>query len=515
MNNRLRQALLGFILLNQVAWAQTNQQVSLATLGQITQQMQRGIYERIINLGYLPSPPKFTRGFTPQAHNEFTFVYLRFSDFEPTSDQRAYIGKLFMSERYLESHYNKRYTHHKVYENDKDGFFMMCKLYFDERTLEYRLNVYPDYVLNICRGDMHANKQRCTSTEQHWKSLKYVAQLPDRYFDDFSQRDNTDSTKAFLTTTDSQLNIRHMEVSGAASIHPDSVRYKPSPTARNLLRTINLSKQIKAFKVGFLEDEMTSIGKTLTLKWTKYPLSEDLIEGAEYSYNFIATDSMNDTELAQRGQHGFFVSRNPLYRSLITSNEPNDQFVHGIDLSKDLILAYRKGNTYQRTQKLLKPTDPSPNTIAQQDSNLKYVQQKTDSAKAAVVPLNIDDRILISSNTSRSSFWIYGGRDVATERIPGEGSKLKLQEPQYLRDTLPILADSIKRIWLKGKISFRKNDCLIEPGDEKTGWRVDAIHFVKDPFSTSRYLWIRVSAIESTIPNRRIMGINLSRKLNE
>ena len=497
MKNSCRQSLLFLVLLSQIGWAQNDKPTSMATLDQIARQMQLGIYERIINLGYIPSPDKYERRFTPQAHTEFTLLFLRFYGFERTSDQRAYIGKVFMSERYLEKHYNKKYINHTVYAADKDGFFMACKLYFDERTLEYRLNIYPEYVLNICRKNMHYNSRRCTSTAQHWKSLNYVTQLPDRHFDHFSQNDNPDSTRAFLSAADPAVNIRHL-IKNPLPNATDPLLYTPSFATRNSLRTINLEKHIKVFKVGYIDDTPSGLGQTLTLKLTKYPLSEDLIEGLEYTYNFIATSSIDDSKLAKRGQSGFFVSRNPLYRSLITSNEPNDRFVPGLNLANNLQLAYLQGSTYQGANKQATPAIDLANKLATQDSTLKMVQQKTDlPATTGAVP-DSEAPILISSPANRTTFWVYGGQDVSPEKMPKPGSVLQPQESYYLRDTIPLLADNLKRIWLKGKISFNGDQCLIQPDDQKISWRIMDQRIVLDQSNTTRHIWLQIAAINDT-----------------
>jgi hypothetical protein len=182
------------------------------------QMMEGGVYERIVNFGYVPSPNKFIRK-SISAHNEFTMWIMRFDQMKLDTSSNTYIGRVFMGERYLEMYYNKKYRGIEEYKNDKDGFFMTCKLFYEPRTGEIRVNIYPDYVTNICTTatdplkGMHYNTEKCKSTAQHWASLRYLAAIEDEHYDDFSKTNDSVNVFHFLKYAGPAVNLFKQDTS--------------------------------------------------------------------------------------------------------------------------------------------------------------------------------------------------------------------------------------------------------------------------------------------------------------
>ena len=503
-----------FFLLTQTGLSQSTKSVTAyasepkGTLAQIVARMEKGVYERVLNLGYIPSPANYNRTDTVDAHVEFTLLFFRFYGFERVDNEEAYIGKVFMSERYLEKHYNRVYTSRAAYETDKDGKFMACKIYFDERSLEYRVNIYPDHLLNICQHNcapvkgMHFNRDACTTTEQHWQSLRYVLSMADKHFDDFSKPDHSGAINLFLNPANQLVNIdRNYLTDSECSADVDL--FKPKGKAkRNTLLRINLHKQIKLFRLGSIDDSLQNVGKTLTLKFTKYALSEDLIEGPEYTCAFINLDSLHDDRLAARGQYGEFVSRNPLYRSLIVSNEPNDLFISGLDLTPRLQFSYLGDSSLPLSTK---KQVPARSETKRQDYLISTQQAQSPEILTTpkfgltgnvLLPLpepGEDDpavltgQIRITTRKRLTAFWVYWGHD---RTVFGENSRVTLSSRVYLRDAppRPIAGSSV---WFKGQIAFF-NDKPTPPRDAGT-W-----HYSGDYWPDPQHRWLHVYYRPST-----------------
>lgn len=92
------------------------------------------------------------------------YVYLKFflDSSDVNNDGTAIVGKVFMSERYRESYFWEKLEKEPDFiSEDTDGFYYYCKLYYNTYNGSYRLNIYPNYVHNICKKYMHFNKKKC------------------------------------------------------------------------------------------------------------------------------------------------------------------------------------------------------------------------------------------------------------------------------------------------------------------------------------------------------------------
>lgn len=512
-NNLAYRCILGAMLMSMSfttnCFSQTKQPVAEDNLGTIARQMQQRMYERVIDLGYLPSPDKYDKT-EIIAHNELTMVVLRFSDFEPTADRSAYIGRVFMSERYLERDYNHKYSSKRIYEEDIDGFFYACKLYFDERSLEYRLNIYPDHLLQICRGSakpfkaMHFNKKNCTSSEQHWESLKHVLALPDKHYDAYTASDDTLSIQNFLTPANPIVNIEREYRSKLAQTDGDGPADFHLTTAQQYpLREINFRKHIKCFRVGFMDDLLPKIGETLSLKFTKYPLSEDMLEGNEYVYQQIPAERLVDATLKIRSQPGRFVSRNPLYRSLIMSPLPDDSFVPGFDVNPKIGLFYWDNAPVKKpapTQDSQPAPAPGKIVYAAKEQDAKVAQLQKNQQPSLDNQLPVSGLLAISSVKKDSVHWLYVGRfaGVIPEMIK-PGNSFSVSTSQYLRDTFPVY-DSDTRLWLKGAIQFQaENGGYTRQNDQ---WTIEKVHPIPDDDYNFVYVWVE-AIWNKTLPRSR------------
>jgi hypothetical protein len=532
--------------------AQTDNPIVAANLNRIAQRMSTGIYERIINLGYIPSPERYKRSDQLIAHTEFTMLFLRFYDFEPVLDGTAYVGKVFMSERYLEKDYNRKYTSRAYYETDQDGFFMACKLYFDERTLEYSINIYPDYLLNICRKSgnpfkgMHFNKIECKTAAQHWESLRYVASLGDKHYDQFSDENDAADIHRFLDSAPSPCNVYRSYLTPpqplTATLAEEESELpvsKITKMQKNMLREINLRKQIKCFRIAFNDDpaQPVEMASALTLRFTKYALSEDLLDNATYTYTFIPGDKLIDEQLAKRGRNGVFESRNPLYQSLISSSVPDDNFIPGIAISKGISLEFgpddnldtsspdksqsatsvlknnveatskvqqkqdstrldqlqSKGEQYrQQLERLEQASQGDGKNKAieqvqqQQQQQQQEVQKLQQQQPASNQPYN---QIRISSASTSDTSWVYAGRQPVVGKgveIPKKGAVYRMPANQHLRDTIPVRATTT--LWKKGNVKFWVRKGVAEKGSV---WQIDTVAPILQ--GRYQYLWLRVA----------------------
>jgi hypothetical protein len=510
MTYRICYFFLSLFMVNQ-SQAQTQQQKISNDLDRLTQTLESGIYERIVDLGYVPSPFKYRRKATITAHNELTMLIMRFSDFTPTPGRKAYIGKVFIGERYLERDYNRKYNNQAAYKTDLDGLWVACKLYFDERSLEYRLNVYPDHPILDCRKNArpfkgtHFNRSKCTSVAQHWESMQYVLRLSDKHFEDFSLPDNTDSTRNFLKAADQNVNIDRTYFSDKdLQTETDTFPFVPNNRQRNLIREINLRKQIKIFKVAFIDDALSAnMGRTLTLRYTKYALSDDFIEGNGYTFNLHSFNEMDSQELKDRSRPNWFVSRNPLYRSLIMGNEPDDTYIPGIIWSRSTQFAFLAGDIYQAAT----GNTPARRTEQKTQDNALAIKQKQvysrDSAYVEAQPPN--GIIPINNNRSRKTYWVYGGP--ANKKPLSEGKTIRLAPVQYLRDTLPqpFFAGGVQ-FWQKGRICLPLKaktdrtlhyDYVTEPDAKE--WIIRQAETLPKNSPRAAHIWYRV---ELTDPKR-------------
>lgn len=235
-----------------------------------------GILARNINLQYIASISskndlKKYRNHEPLvAKDTLTANFLRFSDFVYDTKNEVYIGKVFLSNRYLYNDFKKKYKTNQSFKNDKNGYFMMCKLYRVDNV--FKVNIYPDLLTNIYDKSKLGNAQEretlgidvatITDKDKHFEALQKIVAIPDMTVSDFIAKPSTMNN-----------------------------------SINQSLLTINFKKLIKFFRV--LEDkDKQLIG--LELEYNKYSYSDDLIENHyKYDYRNYNDSLMNTQSVAE------------------------------------------------------------------------------------------------------------------------------------------------------------------------------------------------------------------------
>lgn len=431
-----------------------------------------GVYERVADFGYVPSPERYKRNQPISAHNELTAIIMRFDAMDYDTLSGSYIGRVFIGERYLEMSYNKKYSKIEDYRNDKDGFFMTCKLYYEPRSGEFRLNIYPNYVTNICERagnplkGMHYNTVLCSSTEQHWKSLRHLTALGDVHYDSFSQINDSVNVFKFLNPTNPLINIYRQDTSYA-----DLPKRK-----KNLLRELNLRKQIKCFTVGSTDRSQSGLSaSSLRLKFTKYSLSEDFLDGTEYEFRQLPYKGMDSELLSLRGggnesadTSSIFITRNPLYKSLISSSSPDDSYVPDLYLSPDINVYYVRDSLLEESQ-VIKGQNSEEKLQSDRLVNIKQraqIEQKTSSISQAAAyrrPLELlDGRAqIVTSPDESKEHWIYYDQTVQNEAV---NNVLTIKSQVFLRDAFPV--ENANGEWLRGGIKVKFNRGYTAQGEK-------------------------------------------------
>ena len=502
---------LGFSLTGSAQLSRPSQK---AILDSIVKRLQSGIYERTLNLGYISSTTKFSQKNVPVPHNEFTMMIFRFYDFSYDNALNSYIGKVFMGERYLESQYNKKYNSVAEYTNDKDGFFMACKLFYHEHSMEYRLHVYPDYVLNICDKfhnpfmGTHFNTHICTNTETHWQSIRYLAALDDQSYNAISEEnDSTQVSQFFKLAIRQKINIDTGFVN--QKTHFSHLNHKQ----KNVLREINLHKHIKCFMVGGFFDVPANLAKSLKLRYTKYSLSDDILENAEYDFHFLELTPSLDASLKLRGTNKIFVTRNPLYRSLAVSFEPDETYIPTIP-KLDVFTFYDQGLStiipHKSAGNNKTETGTDTNRKSQDDEISKTQQQnkanflnnaplfpnstqKKDILSVTVAPSSVNSfqpvldslqknsiTIAFADNSPKS--WMYWPSSEKSKET------ITVQKDSYLRREFPKQLANVAG-WLRGSIKgvARQNET----------YKVDSTVVL------GKHTWLRVEKIDITKAKKR------------
>ncbi|WP_373515922.1 hypothetical protein [Persicitalea sp.] len=437
------------------------------------QMVNSGVYERVIDFGYVHSPKRYERNRSISAHNELTMFIVRFDKMEFDSSINSYIGRVFMGERYLEMSYNKIYSSITNYKNDKDGFFMMCKLYYEPRSGEFRLNIYPNYVTNICERSgnpfkgMHYNTVLCDSTDQHWQSLRYLTALSDEHSDNFSQTNDSSNVFKFLNPPLPAVNIFRQDTT-----YSDLPKRK-----RNLLRELNLRKQIKCFTVGSIRANHSGLSaNSLRLKFTKYSLSEDFLDGSEYELRFLSYTEMNNDFLRLKGglnesdsASSIFITRNPLYKSLISSFEPIDTYVPDLNFSSKINIYYVRDSLLEisqvsqgQNQKEKMRSDRLVNIKQRSQIEQKVSLPDLETHKRPLEQLPGKAQSVTSADLS-DEHWIYYDEKVQNKPVK---DVLVIKSPVFLRDTIPVQTENGE--WLQGGIKVKFKG-YTNPGDR---WQI-------------------------------------------
>lgn len=504
---------LGFSLSGNAQFSGSSQKT---VLDSIVKRLQSGIYERTLNLGYIASTPKLSRKNVPVPHNEFTMMIFRFYDFSYDTTSNSYIGKVFMGERYLESQYNKKYNSVAAYTNDKDGFFMACKLFYHEHSMEYRLHVYPDYILNICNTShdpfmgTHFNTHICKNTETHWQSIRYLAALNDQSYNAISEEnDSTQVSRFFKQAIRQKINI------DTTFIDPKTYFSGLSKKQKNILREINLHKHIKCFMVGGFFDLAANLAKSLKLRSTKYSLSDDILENAEYDFHFLELTPGLNAFLKLRGTNKIFITRNPLYRSLVVSFEPDETYIPEIpkldvftfyDQGLTTIIPYKSAknndaetgtdiNRKKEEEVIRKQQQENKGTFSQERPLLTNSLQKKDILSVSIPLSSVSSFQTVLDSLEKNFITIVSADDSPQSWIYWPSSeKIKdtvtLQKDLYLRANHPKQLENVAG-WLRGSIKgvARQNETYKVDRDSK--------------FVTGKHTWLKVEKIDTPEAKKR------------
>ncbi|WP_461053188.1 hypothetical protein [Spirosoma arcticum] len=234
-------------------------------------QFEDGIFLRMAELGYVKST-SVKDTITIEPNFVETYVFLRFEKLDTIRIDKdtALIGRVFMSNRYLGDSMATRYPTAQSFKKDTNGFYYMCKIHGylkDSRklnqvreeskpTVTVRVNIYPDYVVNVCRGHKFplcdpafGVTGSCKTLTEHYGKLKKMALIDDTSFQDI-------------------------------------IRQKTENQKDSCEKQVNFRKFVKYFEVD-LSTESTNELAGISLRYTKYELSEDLIQQNQYSYTYL------------------------------------------------------------------------------------------------------------------------------------------------------------------------------------------------------------------------------------
>lgn len=249
-------------LFNYKAFGQAND----AKMSDIKKELQNGVFMRTMNLQFVNSidakmlKKNYKQKIQLKPRDVPTYNFLRFSAFEYDVAHDAYVGKVFLSNRYLFWEFRKKYPNQDSLLQDKDGYFMMCKLYKYKK--EFKLNIYPELVTNIYKKNFCSKKERAalgidtlkmTNAKEYFEALKRVTLIKDNEASDFIAQPQNLSKNNVLETPFKEMGLR-----------------------------INFKKQIKIFKIKLNEQKQIT---ALDLQYNKYAFSDDLIE-TNYSFEF-------------------------------------------------------------------------------------------------------------------------------------------------------------------------------------------------------------------------------------
>ena len=326
-----------------------------------------GIFERVIEQAEIQKAHTLNSKNTFTPYTEIHKLYYRFHDFDTTvqvSKDRSYyyiIGKVFVSERYRELDYRTEHRNKETFKSDRDGFFYYCKLYYHERTRDFRLIIYPGFVQNICAPYMHFNKKTCpkhalvkypedslaviktTPYSVHETSIRTIIEIPDALSEDFlvnnalSRPQKLTATTKFVedmkekhTQRNQQYNLNYQDW-GPRKSRPywsNSGFDWVNTTILNLFIfknntlnvSLNLSKQMKVFKI----DLDNGLPKNLTLTSTKNANNEDFSNRTKYELAYQPFDSIKPLPSEK-----FIQSVDKGIINLVTSSFPDDKYLTG------------------------------------------------------------------------------------------------------------------------------------------------------------------------------------------
>lgn len=212
--------------------------------------LENGIFARNMNLQYIRSLDKHDKKPYPNA-DSLTAYFFRFYNLEWVANSQCYVGKVFLSERYLKRDFVAKFKNSDSFKTDKEGFYMMCKLYVYEQKFIY-INIYPDYITNIYDKSL-CKEMNITFSGKYPTSDEYFVGL-----------------KSFVLKKD----ILNTDLFAVAKDWNNTTKKK------------QFKKFIKCFKVDISPSDSSVVG--LTKKYTKYAFSDDRIEDPVYELDYKA-----------------------------------------------------------------------------------------------------------------------------------------------------------------------------------------------------------------------------------
>lgn len=358
----------------QSAWHSISNANSIKLRELATKITQKGYFERMITMGYVSSPRLADKNRPLWFRNENTYLFYRFKfDTGTIGQENNYlIGKVFVSERVNERDYREHHVDSTDYLNDVDGVTYYCKLYYDRKSNEFRVNIYPEYMENICREKIHGNRHTCVEVnkdngfENHQLTLTQLVKIPDIYYTDFIPTAVDDSGLRDLFANTSVNVVRRNDIA-------DSAFKKGLEKIQN----INFSKHIKCFSFGSADLAGPEIGDRMQLVFTKYPFSDDLLEHHSYELNMVSYSEVPG-KLASGG--GAYLTRNNWNVSLLVSDSPDDFLFNDLNKKPDSWYLLRNGRPFS-----LKSGDREIEMAEIEKSGLKKEKTRLDSIRATLL----------------------------------------------------------------------------------------------------------------------------------
>lgn len=308
----------------------------------------RGIFQRVIQKIDVDITATYSQHHRFSPYLELNYIHLRFFDFgkEIRIDEKGTpfaIGKVFMSERYVETDYFDSFRKPDDYLHDRDGFFYYCKVYFDTKNLEQRIIIYPRYLVNICDKYMHLNRKCCIANdiEAHDNTIRLLIAIQDTDYDDFISENSFVPLKQRKESARKELFEFAQKNSGVRiNVHklfkqevrsPNKIKnFYPFFThqiRKNTLPVfVNYAKYMKVFRITPADTFGSYEGTKLTLTYSKRPNNEDFTDNLAYDFTFQAYTNkpLSDT-LSDYVEY----TRNPGNRRLVYSEKPDDEFITG------------------------------------------------------------------------------------------------------------------------------------------------------------------------------------------
>lgn len=372
----------------------------VARMQSMTSEFGAGIFMRSIQQAEIEKTVNFNsrNSYTPyiQIHK----LYYRFYGFDDSvsvykdSSYFYKIGKVFVSERYRELDFKALHKTRGDFQNDNDGFFYYCKLYYHVEEKQFKVVIYPGYVQNVCEPYMHFNKYACPehdhttaegASEMHENSIRALIRIPDALSRQFVVKNSLRAKDRFGQTK------RTIDSLKSITAEPYNTNYRfwnskpPFWDARSfdwvnssivnlfILKTstlevsLNLSKQMKIFKIDQVGGKISSI----SLSESKNVNNEDFVYRTKYSLDYLALDSLKESL-----NDMFIESDDKVLLNLVSSNRPDDSYLTGKSWVYRRFPGVKTGNSIIDT--CMKSVDYNA-CITAVTQRLKYREEAIDS----------------------------------------------------------------------------------------------------------------------------------------